>query len=97
ERGDRQLRVLVTFGGTDPANMTKRLVGPLLEHFDVRAIQPPGKGGGRAIMVEELMWADVVVTSCGRTVHEAAACGTPTIAIAVNEREMRHVHVPGVV
>ncbi len=39
---------------------------------------------------------DLVVTSAGRTAHEAAACGVPVMTIAANERESRHSHCPGV-
>jgi CMP-N-acetylneuraminic acid synthetase/UDP-N-acetylglucosamine:LPS N-acetylglucosamine transferase len=36
--------------------------------------------------------ADIVYTSCGRTVYEVAAVGTPCIALAQNEREMGHLY-----
>ncbi|MEW6614155.1 MAG: glycosyltransferase [Thermodesulfobacteriota bacterium] len=36
--------------------------------------------------------ADLVYTSCGRTVYEVAAVGTPCIALAQNEREMGHLY-----
>jgi len=36
--------------------------------------------------------ADLVYTSCGRTVYEVAAVGTPCIALAQNDREMRHLY-----
>lgn len=49
------------------------------------------------VMSEQMMWADVVVTSAGRTVSEAVACGTPVVSIAANERESRHARLPGVV
>lgn len=34
--------------------------------------------------------ADIIFTSAGRTVYEAASIGTPTIVIGQNEREMTH-------
>jgi CMP-N-acetylneuraminic acid synthetase/spore coat polysaccharide biosynthesis predicted glycosyltransferase SpsG len=35
--------------------------------------------------------ADLVFTSCGRTVYEVAAIGTPCITLAQNDREMGHL------
>lgn len=37
--------------------------------------------------------SDLVITSCGRTVFEAAACGVPCVVICQNEREMKHRHI----
>jgi len=36
--------------------------------------------------------ADLVYTSCGRTVYEVVAVGTPCIALAQSDREMRHLY-----
>lgn len=47
-------------------------------------------------MAAEFLNAHLVVSSSGRTVHEAAACGVPVIACAVNERERMHSVCPGV-
>lgn len=47
-------------------------------------------------MAAEFLNAHLVVSSSGRTVHEAAACGVPVIACAVNERERLHTVCPGV-
>ena len=44
-------------------------------------------------MVTHFSESDIVITSCGRTVFEAAACGVPCIAICQNEREMKHRHI----
>ena len=85
-------RVLLTFGGTDPAKLRERCARVLFGVPDVRQVVP----GGHVQMAAELRWADVVVTSQGRTVYEAAACGTPCIAIAANDREARHMRIPGV-
>lgn len=41
-------------------------------------------------MSDFMLAADVIFTSAGRTVYEAAAIGTPTIVLAQNEREMTH-------
>ena len=35
--------------------------------------------------------SDLVFTSCGRTVYEVAAIGTPCITLAQNQREMGHL------
>ena len=35
--------------------------------------------------------ADVMVTSGGRTVYEAATVGVPTLVLCQNERELQHV------
>ena len=35
--------------------------------------------------------ADIVYTSCGRTIYEVATVGTPCIALAQNDREMGHL------
>ncbi len=44
-------------------------------------------------MAKHLSESDLVITSCGRTVFEAAACGVPCIVICQNEREMQHRHI----
>jgi spore coat polysaccharide biosynthesis predicted glycosyltransferase SpsG len=96
-------RVLVTFGGTDPALLTEKLlkVSRKMPHVDFRFIHPPARDmailGGNFIadpvMVEEMMWADLVITSGGRTVYEAAATGTPALVLAQNAKEMEHRHL----
>jgi len=88
-------RVLVTFGGTDPsglgARVTKCMEG--LWGVDVLTVDP----SMNVHMAAEMMNADLVVTGQGRTVFEVAACGVPCLSIAANEREARHVRIPGVV
>ena len=98
-------RVLVTFGGTDPAELTARMQGILDgaqvadRDIDATFIHPltlhPDQLRGTS-MAEQMVAADVVVTSQGRTVFECAATGVPCISIAANEREDRHVRIPGV-
>ena len=84
-------KILVTFGGTDPACLTER-VSALFP--DVTVITPPGKGGaGVTSMAAELYESDLVITSAGRTLYEAAAVGTPAISIAANARETTHAHL----
>lgn len=92
ERADH---VLVSFGGTDPTGMNER-VRRILNHgadatVSVMHAARPGS------MAERMRWADLVITSQGRTVHEAAACGVPCLSVAVNERESRHAKLDGVV
>ena len=82
-------RVLVTFGGTDPANLMER-VGRIASR---EAVVETVNG----TMAESMLGVDLVVTSAGRSVHEAAALGVPTISIAANERESRHSHCAGIV
>lgn len=47
-------------------------------------------------MAEVFLNADLAITSNGLTVHEAAACFTPVIAVAVNDVEVTHRNCPGV-
>ena len=88
-------RVLVTFGGTDPASLTDRVLWNLRnESFTVDVIEPPGRGGkGVPSMAAAMRGADLVITSAGRTLYEAAATGTPAISLAVNARETGHAHL----
>lgn len=81
-------RVLATFGGTDPAGLTSRVVSAI----DNAAMVGLPYGS----MADSMRRADLVITSQGRTVLEAAACGVPCISIAANERENRHIRIPGV-
>lgn len=89
-------RVMVTFGGTDPANLTPR-VARMLNGIESRLILSdivePGK---KTDMSTAMRAADVIVTSRGRTVLEAAVTETPCISLAVNSRERRHKKVTGV-
>ncbi len=48
---------------------------------------------GSTNMAKHLQEADIAITSGGRTVFEAAACGTPCIVICQNQRELRHRHI----
>lgn len=92
ERADR---VLVTFGGTDPTGMNERVERIVNHGVDAeRIVMRPWD---KKSMAEAMRWADLVITSQGRTVHEAAAVGVPCLSIAVNERESRHAQLPGVV
>ncbi len=106
-------RVLVTFGGTDPANLTAKALRALDRvegDFDVTCVLGLGYSHAQELerllpalkrkitvrrnirsMSEEIRRADLAITSAGRTVYEMAALGTPTVVMAQNEREMRHL------
>ena len=107
--------VTVTFGGTDPNNVTLHTMNALPKSFpDItfRFILGPGyahskqqirkltKNYPNVELIEDtnkmskhLSEPDIVITSGGRTVFEAAAAGTPCIVICQNERELRHRHI----
>jgi CMP-N-acetylneuraminic acid synthetase/spore coat polysaccharide biosynthesis predicted glycosyltransferase SpsG len=99
-------RVLVTFGTTDPSSMTARVAGVLAADpsLEVTAILgvgagevelPPGTVVKRSVenMASEMAAADVIVTSAGRSVYEAASLGVPVVVIAQNAREATHCHL----
>ena len=44
-------------------------------------------------MAEEMSDADIVITSAGRTVYEAAAVGVPVVTLAQSAREATHAHL----
>jgi len=98
-------RVLVTFGGTDPARLTEWAAEALDPIDNLRILAPPGVAFNNLrrvrhddwltdpVMARELYEADVVVCSAGRTVFEAARAGTPAVVVAANPREARHSHL----
>lgn len=83
--------VLVTFGGSDPTDMTERVERALADVTDrnLVTVSPPMAKGSpwEAPMAELMAGADLVVTSAGRTVYEAMCVGVPVVSIPVNERE----------
>lgn len=81
-------RVLLLFGGTDPANLTG-LAEFATQQWDVDVIRP---GDDRSIAAA-MHDADLLITSGGRTVFEAAAVGIPTIVMCQNMRETTHSHL----
>jgi len=101
-----QRRVLVMFGVTDPAGMNVRAanVAALTVRAQVTVLasgrpRPDGLAAGvrwlsDGMAATEMRAADVVVTSCGRTVNEASALGRTVVAVAANHRELDHVHAP---
>lgn len=80
-----QKRILCMFGGTDPSNLGERIAKLL----DVTWVRP----GDDVSVAWEMMNHDLLVTSAGRTVYEAAAVGIPTVVIAQNAREATHAHL----
>ena len=79
-------RVLVMFGGTDPSN----LYGLASDALKGRSMWLPSDFDS----VAEAMWhCDVLVTSAGRTVYEAARVGIPSVVLAQNNREATHGHL----
>ena len=99
-------RILVTFGGTDPANLASRfsrvlagldldlenrvIVGPGAEPVEM----PAGISVATDItsMAAEMVGADLVVTSAGRTVYEAALRDA-VVALAQNAKGRLHMPI----
>jgi len=84
--------VLVMFGGTDPSHLlfkTTRVANDLQDTATFTFVQP---GENRPI-AELMQTHDLLITSAGRTVYEAALVGIPTIVLAQNSRETTHTHL----
>jgi spore coat polysaccharide biosynthesis predicted glycosyltransferase SpsG/molybdopterin-guanine dinucleotide biosynthesis protein A len=81
-------RVLVTFGGTDPAGLTSKF-GDVLRAALAHVVVADGISN----MAAEMHRADAIVCSAGRTVFEAARVGTPAVVVAQNVRETSHTHL----
>jgi len=99
-------RVLITFGGTDPGQLALRCARLLTGVVDaeLRVVVgsgaadtdfPPGVHVMRRVrsMAAEMAAADLILTSAGRTVYEAAAVGTPVAALAQGARDATHAHL----
>lgn len=100
-------RVTLAFGGTDPGRLTERvarLLSTLSPRIEIVAILglgvdavdlPPSVRVIRHTrdMAGEFLATDVLVTSAGRTVYEAASTGTPVVVLAQNAREATHTHL----
>jgi spore coat polysaccharide biosynthesis predicted glycosyltransferase SpsG len=83
---------MLLFGGTDPSGLGERIAILVSADFpDIRVdwIEP---GQDRPI-AEAMHNADLLITSAGRTVYEAAAVGVPTVVLAQNLRETTHQHL----
>lgn len=99
-------RILVTFGGTDPGHLAHRVVSALVGQTACEIVvvcgpaAPPMEPQDNIVvkrnlsnMAEEMWRSDLIITAAGRTVYEAAAVGTPVIAIAQSAREATHSHL----
>ena len=99
-------RVLISFGGTDPGQLGVRCARLLVSVLDadIRVIVGPGasdvdfpEGVEMAhkvrSMAAEMLDADLILTSAGRTVYEAAAVGTPVAVLAQGARDATHSHL----
>lgn len=109
-------RILITFGGIDEQDMTRRTLEALnLLKIDaeIRVILGFGYKWTKALqttlkelqqngmkvqvlqdiktMAQQILDADLVITSNGRTVYEITAIGTPCISISQNKREAKHL------
>jgi len=103
---ERITKILISFGGTDPAELTQRIAKLLVELIGVEITAVLGIGaadiepieGVRIVrniqnMAVEISRSDLVITAAGRTVFEAAAAATPVLSIAQNVREATHSHL----
>jgi CMP-N-acetylneuraminic acid synthetase/spore coat polysaccharide biosynthesis predicted glycosyltransferase SpsG len=99
-------RVLISFGGTDPGRLGPRCARLLQGRLDVeiRVVVghsapdedfPDGIEVAHHVrsMAAEMIEADLVLTSAGRTVYEAAATGTPVAVLAQGARDATHAHL----
>ena len=78
--------ILIMFGGTDPAELGDR----------VKTLFPRSewlRTGDDAPVAKTMREADLLITSAGRTVYEAAAVGVPSVVLAQNQRETTHAHL----
>lgn len=92
-RTERRGGILVTFGGTDPADYTSQLS---VLFRDATVIWPPNRTPGipgESHMAAAIGDADIVVCSAGTTLYEAARLGTPAVVLAQNPRETAHAHL----
>jgi CMP-N-acetylneuraminic acid synthetase len=102
-------QILVTFGGVDSNNLTRKVLTAIYEEcrqcgIAISVVLGLGYRQQESLdefveagirqdvrnISEEMLEADIVFTSAGRTVYELACIGTPTIVLAQNEREMTH-------
>ncbi len=78
--------ILIMFGGTDPAELGQR----------VKTLFPKSewlRTSDDAPVAKTMREADLLITSAGRTVYEAAAVGIPSVVLAQNQRETTHAHL----
>jgi CMP-N-acetylneuraminic acid synthetase/spore coat polysaccharide biosynthesis predicted glycosyltransferase SpsG len=99
-------RLLITFGGTDPGQLAPRCARLLAGQVDceIRVVLGHGAPDGEfpdgvrvmrrvRSMAAEMLDADLILTSAGRTVYEAAAVGTPVAVLAQAARDATHAHL----
>jgi CMP-N-acetylneuraminic acid synthetase/spore coat polysaccharide biosynthesis predicted glycosyltransferase SpsG len=99
-------RILITFGGTDPNQLTRRVVESLSDNPELSLTVILGSGVGEVNLpshvtirrnirniATEMRKSDLLITAAGRTIYEAAILGLPTIAIAQSAREATHSHL----
>jgi spore coat polysaccharide biosynthesis predicted glycosyltransferase SpsG len=100
--------ILVTFGGTDPANWTAPVSTALIDAgFDVVAVVPPAASEFRASDLPDAVSVSynphmpgliagcaAVVTSRGRTAWETAYMHRPVVCLPANEREAARNSIP---
>ena len=83
-------RVLIIFGGTDPGHLGQLTVDTLTgEDLAFTHYGPEDD----ISVAAEMHKHDLLITSGGRTVFEAAAVGIPTIVMCQNMRETTHTHL----
>lgn len=103
---ERPERILITFGGTDPGRLGPRCARLLHGRLDaeIKVVVghtapdgdfPEGVQVAHHVrnMAAEMADADLVLTSAGRTVYEAAATGTPVAVLAQGARDATHAHL----
>lgn len=111
-------KIVVSFGGADPSDLTAKTVKTLAEFLKDRNVQVGivlGLGypvdaekklesdlernglpekivlkRNVASMAAAMKEADLILTSCGRTMYEVASLGIPAILMAQNTRELHH-------
>jgi len=84
--------VLVMFGGTDPSRLVNKVTDALPGYIDSKRMTVVRPGEDRPV-AELMQTHDLLITSAGRTVYEAALVGIPTIVLAQNSRETTHQHL----
>jgi len=102
--------VLISFGGVDPNDFTRRVLNtifPLCKKHNIKITVITGMGYGFkehlkneypeikiknnvSNISDEILKADLVFTSAGRTTFEVASIGTPCIVLCQNKRETTH-------
>jgi CMP-N-acetylneuraminic acid synthetase/spore coat polysaccharide biosynthesis predicted glycosyltransferase SpsG len=85
KEGDTHLRIILGLGYPQPMEAE---LGKSIEKAGVRDRVEIFRNVRSMAM--EFKQADLVLTSCGRTMYEVASLGVPAILMAQNDREMHH-------